>query len=64
MQRLQHHTLSFSDFTLDLTRGCLLRGDEEVKLRPKSFETLRHLVENSGRLISQNELIAAVWPDT
>jgi TolB-like protein/DNA-binding winged helix-turn-helix (wHTH) protein len=41
-----------------------LRGDEEIKLRPKSFETLRHLVENSGRLISKNELIAAVWPDT
>ena len=58
MQRLQHHTLSFNDFTLDLTRGCLLRGDEEIKLRPKSFETLRHLVENSGRLIGKNELIA------
>ena len=64
MQRLQHHTLSFNDFTLDLTRGSLLRGDVEIKLRPKSFETLRHLVENSGRLISKNELIAAVWPDT
>lgn len=64
MQRLQHHTLSFNDFTLDLTRGSLLRDDQEIKLRPKSFETLRHLVENSGRLISKNELIAAVWPDT
>jgi DNA-binding winged helix-turn-helix (wHTH) protein/TolB-like protein/Tfp pilus assembly protein PilF len=64
MQHLQHRTLSFSEFTLDLTRGCLLRGDEEIKLRPKSFEALRHLVENNGRLISKNELIAAVWPDT
>ena len=41
-----------------------MRGSEEVKLRPKSFETLRHLVENSGRLISKHELISAVWPDT
>jgi len=64
MQRLQHQTLSFNNFTLDLTRGCLLRGAEEIKLRPKSFETLRHLVENGGRLISKNELIEAVWPDT
>ena len=64
MQHLTHQTLSFNEFTLDLTRGCLLRGDEELKLRPKSFETLRHLVENSGRLISKNELIEAVWPDT
>ena len=64
MQKLQHQTLSFGDFTLDLTRGCLLRGEEEVKLRPKSFEVLRHLVENSGRLVSKDELIKAVWPDT
>ena len=64
MQRLQQPTLSFSNFTLDLTRGCLLRDGEEVKLRPKTFETLRHLVENSGRLISKDEMIAAVWPDT
>src|SRR5262245_53056478 len=64
MQHPQEQRLSFSEFTLDLTRGCLWRGDQEIKLRPKSFETLRHLVENSGRLISKNELIAAVWPDT
>jgi len=64
MQDLPHETLSFRDFTLDLTRGCLLRGEQEVKLRPKSFETLKHLVENSGRLISKNELIGAVWPET
>ena len=62
---LQHQTLSFDGFTLDLTRGCLLRhGEEEVKLRPKSFEVLRHLAENSGRLVSKDELIGAVWPNT
>jgi DNA-binding winged helix-turn-helix (wHTH) protein/TolB-like protein/Tfp pilus assembly protein PilF len=64
MQRLQQPSFSFNDFTLDLSRGCLFRGQEEIRLRPKSFETLRHLVENSGRLVSKNELIAAVWPDT
>jgi DNA-binding winged helix-turn-helix (wHTH) protein len=35
MQKLAHQTRSFDGFTLDLTRGCLLRGDEELKLRPK-----------------------------
>lgn len=64
MQQLQHQTLSFGDFTLDLARGCLLRSGEEIKLRPKSFEVFKHLVENSGRLVSKNELIGAVWPDT
>ncbi len=64
MRQLQHQTLHFGDFTLDLRRGCLLRESEEVKLRPKSFEVLRHLVENSGRLVSKDELMGAVWPDT
>ena len=64
MERLLAQTFSFNEFTLDLTRGCLFRNGEEIKLRPKSFDTLRHLVENSGRLISKNELIEAVWPGT
>ncbi|MGH9344311.1 MAG: tetratricopeptide repeat protein [Terriglobia bacterium] len=54
----------FGDFTLDLARGCVLKGQEEVKLRPKVYETLRYLVENAGRLIGKQELMRAVWPDT
>ena len=64
MQNLSHQTLFFADFTLDLTRGCLQRGKDEIKLRPKSFEVLKYLVENNGRLIAKNELIQAVWLDT
>ena len=64
MQRLSHQTLCFDAFTLDLTRGCLLRGSQEVKLRPKPFEVLKYLVENPGRLISKTELIEVIWPDT
>lgn len=54
----------FGEFTLDLTRGCLLRAGEEVKLRPKVYEALKYLVENPGRLIGKQELIQAVWPDS
>ena len=64
MQKLRHQTLSFGDFTLDLSRGCLLRGAEEVRLRPKSFEVLKYLVENCGRLVSKAELMRAAWPDS
>src|SRR5437762_3254512 len=61
MQKLSHQVFSFSEFTLDLRRGCLLCNQEEIKLRPKSFEVLSYLVENNGRLISKDELIHAVW---
>jgi DNA-binding winged helix-turn-helix (wHTH) protein/tetratricopeptide (TPR) repeat protein len=57
--------LSFDGFTLDLKRGCLVgREGREVRLRPKSFDVLRYLTENSGRLIAKEELIGSVWPDT
>src|SRR5829696_6045741 len=61
MQKTAHQTYSFGEFTLNLTRGALLRGAEEVKLRPKSFEVLRYMAENHGRLISKDELIDFVW---
>ena len=63
MQRLSHQTYLFDEFVLDVTRGCLQRGQDEIKLRPKSFEVLKYLVENYERLISKNELIRAVWID-
>src|SRR5262250_36727 len=63
MQKLSHQILSFDNFAVDLTRGCLLRENAEIKLRPQTFATLKFLVENSGRLIGKDELIKAVWPD-
>jgi TolB-like protein/Tfp pilus assembly protein PilF len=53
----------FQGFTIDLKRGCLRDADDEIELRPKSFEVLRYLVENAGRLVSKDELVRAVWPE-
>src|SRR5712692_10533321 len=61
---MSNQSYSSEDFTLDLMRGCLLREGREVKLRPKSFELLRYLVERGGRLIGREELTQAIWPDT
>jgi predicted ATPase/DNA-binding winged helix-turn-helix (wHTH) protein len=41
----------------------VLKAGEEVKLRPKVYETLKYLVEHAGRLIGKQELMQAVWPD-
>ncbi len=64
MQKLAHEIYSFDEFKLDLTRGALFRGVDELKLRPKSFDVLKYFAENSGRLISKDELIEAVWHET
>ena len=54
----------FGEFTLDLARGALCKGKQEIKLRPKVYEALKYLVENPARLIGKQELIQAVWPDS
>jgi TolB-like protein/DNA-binding winged helix-turn-helix (wHTH) protein/Tfp pilus assembly protein PilF len=55
--------LRFDGYVIDFQRGCLLAGDEEIALRPKTFEFLRYLISNPGRLVSKDELLAAVWPN-
>lgn len=54
--------LRFDRYVLDRTRGCLLRNGAEVALRPKTFAVLDYLVENCARLVSKDEIFAAVWP--
>ena len=55
--------LRFDRYVLDLHRGCLLLDGSEIALRPKTFAVLHYLIENSGRLVSKDELFAAVWPN-
>ncbi len=52
---------SFGEYVLDLRRGALTRDGAEVRLRPKSFEVLRYLVERHGQLISKEALLNGVW---
>jgi adenylate cyclase len=58
-----HSAYDFAEYTLDLTRGCLNAGNRVVELRPKSFGLLAYLVQNAGRLVPKDELLAAIWPD-
>jgi formylglycine-generating enzyme required for sulfatase activity len=54
--------LYFDRFSLDLARGCLRMGDQDLDLRPKAFEVLKYLAMNAGRLVAKQELYDAVWP--
>jgi DNA-binding winged helix-turn-helix (wHTH) protein len=59
----------FPPFRLDTANQCLWRHsesgeNERILLTPKAFSVLSHLVDCAGRLVTQNELLEAVWPDT
>jgi adenylate cyclase len=61
--RIRKPQLRFDRYVLDFDRGSLLFDGSEIALRPKTFAVLSHLVENSGQLVSKEELFAAVWPN-
>src|SRR5215469_11465642 len=52
----------FSSFRLDPHSWRLSEGDRLKPLRPKTFVLLRYLLENAGRLVTKDDLLAAVWP--
>src|SRR6267378_3661982 len=54
----------FGPFTLFPAEKRLLCDGNSVALAPKVFDTLVLLVENQGRLISKEELLQALWPDS
>src|SRR5258708_1726848 len=62
-------TKEFAQFRLDTVNQCLWRradggNEERILLAPKAFAVLHYLVEHAGRLVTRDELLDAIWPDT
>jgi DNA-binding winged helix-turn-helix (wHTH) protein/predicted ATPase len=57
-------TLNFPPFSIDPDDRCLWRGNKRLPLTPKDFAVLYFLAVHPGRLVTQKELLAAVWGDT
>lgn len=61
LPRLSH---AFGPFRLDPVEKVLYKDDVPVPLTPKSVETLLALVGRPGQVVSKEELLQLVWPDT
>src|SRR5262245_949022 len=59
-----NQTYRFGDYELDVTERVLKRDGEIVTLPLKSFEVLLVLLERHGRVVSKEDLIERVWPDS
>ena len=55
-------TFRFDAFELDAQRRTLRRSGADIELRPRAFDALGFLVRHAGRVVTKDELIAAVWP--
>src|SRR5688572_12681023 len=64
MSSLGKHLYRFGEFTLDAKQKVVLHEGKPLLLAPKVLETLLTLVQNGGRIIEKEELMARLWPDT
>ena len=54
----------FGPFRVDPQKELLLRGDETVPLTPKTFQILLVLVRRGKEVVTKDDLMKQVWPDT
>src|SRR4030095_3660640 len=52
---------TFGRFELDIEEQVLRRDAKPLPLKPKVFDLLVVLVENSGRIVGKDELMKQVW---
>lgn len=64
MSQQAKHFYEFGAYRIDTLDHLLLRNGEVVPLPPKTFDLLLVLVESNGRVLTKEELMKQVWPDT
>src|SRR5499433_693664 len=55
---------SFKAFRLDRANHILWRNEDRVPMAPREFDILAYLVEHAGRLVTQDQILDALWSDT
>src|SRR6478735_814340 len=51
----------FEDHALDIERRELRRGSELIAMEPQVFDLLTYLLQNRDRVVTKDDMIAAVW---
>jgi DNA-binding winged helix-turn-helix (wHTH) protein/tetratricopeptide (TPR) repeat protein len=60
----ERHFYEFGSFRIDPEHRLLLRENQPLPLQSKAFDVLLALVENSERVVSKDNLLKIVWPET
>jgi len=61
---IQHEIYEFGPYVLDSAQMLLSRDGSVVPLQPRALEMLLVLMRRRGEVISKQELMEAVWPDS
>lgn len=58
------HIFRFESFELDRERRSLRQDGHAVAITPKAFDVLAMLVERHGQLVTKEEMLKTLWPDS
>src|SRR6478672_1828725 len=64
MSLMQKEIYEFGPFTVDAVERVALRDGNPLVLTPKVFDTLLCLMRKRGRVLTKEEILHEVWPDT
>jgi len=64
MSQSSHIAYTFGDFRLDPTERLLLCNGKQLSVTPKAFDALVLLLEKAGHLVTKDEFMQRLWPDT
>ena len=64
MSLTEKEMYQFGPFSLDPAERVISRDGTPFPLTPKAFDTLVCLVRHRGRLLTKDELLKEIWPDT
>lgn len=53
--------LEVGEFRIDLDAHVVTRSGEEIRLTPKEFDLLAHLLRNAGKVLTHRSLLGAIW---
>ena len=61
---MEHGVIRFEGFELDPGTRTLKRDGQAVTIKPKTFDLLVYLAQHPHKVVSKDELLAAVWPNS
>lgn len=64
MKKKNRNLYCFGPFILKEEERELYHNEQPLPLTPKAFETLLYLLQNSGRVLTKQELMQQIWPDS
>ena len=53
--------VNMGDVTLDIDTQRTWKGDQELHLTKREFDVLLYLVQRSGKIVRNTELLDAIW---